>query len=222
MNDKLKKGQAFIGIDDNKYYYLGLDYNEQIMFTTEDLWTDVEQQYFVKNNLFIKQVLSEKSDIIENSTWYFQSLKELENTTTEEKVKRVIDIINNSNEHDFELMPIKIGPLVRCQAYSSENNQYYELIGFLVENKVFVDKKFNSFEKGFFAIYHSNCDESVPLIFERGFKDSDNSFLGTSFVAGNNDRVDIKSTVIPKEEVNKHIPDDISRILLTNYDDRTK
>ena len=26
MKDELKKGQAFIGIDDNKYYYLGLDY----------------------------------------------------------------------------------------------------------------------------------------------------------------------------------------------------
>lgn len=30
MKDELKKGQAFIGVDDNKYYYLGLDYDEQI------------------------------------------------------------------------------------------------------------------------------------------------------------------------------------------------
>ena len=45
MKDKLVKGQAFIGIDDNKYYFLGLDYDDQILFTSLDLWTEIEQKY---------------------------------------------------------------------------------------------------------------------------------------------------------------------------------
>lgn len=30
MKDKLKKGQAFIGLDGNKYYFLGFDYDNQV------------------------------------------------------------------------------------------------------------------------------------------------------------------------------------------------
>ncbi|MDO4962790.1 MAG: hypothetical protein Q4E75_01645 [bacterium] len=222
MKDELKKGQAFIGVDDNKYYYLGLDYNEQIMFTTLDLWTDVEQKYMVKSNLFIKQILPEKSDLIENATWYYQSGRELEKSTDEEKVKRCLDIISNANTDEIELKPIKIGPLVRGQAYSSEFNQYYEVIGYLIENKIYVDNRFKSFEKGFFAIYHSNCSENVPLIFERGFKDSDNSFLGKSFVAGNNDRVDIINEIIPKEMVNENLTSEVRTLLEENSNERIK
>ena len=45
LKDKLKKGQAFIGVDGNKYYFLGFDYDGQIFFTTLDLWSDKEQGY---------------------------------------------------------------------------------------------------------------------------------------------------------------------------------
>ena len=111
MKDKLVKGQAFIGIDDNKYYFLGLDYDDQILFTSLDLWTDIEQKYMEKSNLFIKEILDEKSELIENSTWYYQSIKELENATTEEKIKRCLDIIQNSNNSDLELRPTDVGPV---------------------------------------------------------------------------------------------------------------
>lgn len=83
----IKKGQAFIGVDDKKYYFLGFDYDDQIFFTNLDLWTDKEQSYMTKSNIFIKEVLDEKSEIIENSTWYYQSMKELDNSTMEEKIK---------------------------------------------------------------------------------------------------------------------------------------
>lgn len=222
MKDDLKKGQAFIGIDDSKYYFLGYDYDNQIMFTNLDLWTDKEQKYIVKNNLFIKDILDEKSDLIEHSTWYYQSMRELEKSTNQEKVKRCLDIISNANTDEIELRPIKIGPLVRGQVYSSEFNQYYEVIGYLVENKIYIDNKFRSYEKGFFAIYHSNCDENVPLIFERGFKDKDNSFLGKCFVAGNNDKVDIKDEIISKDLVNTNLDDEIRKILESNSNERVK
>ena len=64
LKDELKKGQAFIGVDDNKYYYLGLDYDDQILFTSLDLWTDKEQKYLEKKiiqNLIIKILETEIS-----------------------------------------------------------------------------------------------------------------------------------------------------------------
>lgn len=54
LKDKIKKGQAFIGVDDNKYYFLGFDFDNQILFTTLELWIDKEQSYITKSNIFIK------------------------------------------------------------------------------------------------------------------------------------------------------------------------
>ena len=217
LKDELKKGQAFIGLDDNKYYFLGYDYDDQIFFTNLDLWSDKEQSYMTKSNIFIKEVLDEKSKVIEDSTWYYQSMKELDNSTMEEKIKRCFDIIKNSNSKDFELRPTEIGPLVRGQAYSKEFNQYYEVIGFIVENNIYVDKDLKTNQKGFFAIYHSNCESTVPLIFERNFSDRDNNFDGKHFVAGNDDRVDIEDIIYNKELVNSYMNNNlIERLESTN------
>ena len=205
MKDNLTKGQAFIGIDDEKYYFLGYDYDDQILYTSLDLWTDKEQKYMEKSNLFIKEILDEKSEITENSTWYYQSKKELENASMEEKIKRCLDIISNSNTSDFELKPTEVGPLVRGQAYSKEFNQYYELVGFIIDNNIYVDNELKAKQKGFFAIYHSNCESSVPLIFERNYSDKDNSFDGKHFLAGNDDRVDIEDVEMNMDSVNSYM-----------------
>lgn len=216
LKDELKKGQAFIGVDDEKYYFLGYSYDDQILFTSLDLWTDKEQKYIEKNNTFIKQILDDKSDLIENSTWYYQSKKEFIKASREEKIKRCLDIIENSNTTDFVLRPIEIGPLVRGQAYSKEYNQYYEVIGFIVDNDIYVDNNLNSMQKGFFAIYHSNCENSVPLIFERNFNDKDNTFDGKHFVAGDNTRVDIEDVIVSKDEVNNYL----NNVLKSRLDSR--
>ena len=219
LKDELKKGQAFIGVDNEKYYFLGLDYDDQIFFTTLDLWTNKEQSYLTKSNIFIKEILDEKSEIVENSTWYYQSMKELDNSTMKEKIKRCLDVIKNSNTHEFELKPIEIGPLVRGQAYSKEFNQYYEVIGFIVDNNVYVDDEFKLKQKGFFAIYHSNCESSVPLIFERNYTEKDNSFEGKHFIAGNNDRVDIEDVICNKDLVNSYMDNTLlDRLEKTNKD----
>ena len=210
LKDELKKGQAFIGLDDNKYYFLGYDYDDQIFFTTLDLWSDKEQSYMTKSNIFIKEVLDEKSKVIEDCTWYYQSMKELDNSTMEEKIKRCLDIIKNSNSKEIELRPTEIGPLVRGQAYSKEFNQYYEVIGFIIDNNIYLDSDLKAKQKGFFAIYHSNCENTVPLIFERNFSDKDNSFDGKHFLAGNDDRVDIEDIVCSKELVNSYMKETLN------------
>ena len=220
LKDNLKKGQAFIGLDDNKYYFLGFDYDEQIFFTTLDLWSDKEQGYLTKNKIFVKEILNEKSDLIENCTWYYQSMYEFNQASPEEKIKRCLDIIDNSNTEDFSLKPIKVGPLVRGQAYSKEFNQYYETIGFIVDNNIYVDNEFKNTQKGFFAIYHSNCNDSAPLIFERNLSDEDNTFDGKHFVAGNNDIVDIEEILCDIDEINYYMNDDLLGRLerQNNYD----
>ena len=210
LKDELKKGQAFIGLDDNKYYFLGYDYDDQIFFTTLDLWSDKEQSYMTKSNIFIKEVLDEKSKVIEDCTWYYQSMKELDNSTMEEKIKRCLDIIKNSNSKEIELRPTEIGPLVRGQAYSKEFNQYYEVIGFIIDNNIYLDSDLKAKQKGFFAIYHSNCENTVPLIFEKNFSDKDNSFDGKHFLAGNDDRVDIEDIVCSKELVNSYMKETLT------------
>ncbi len=212
-DNRLTKGQAFIGLDDNKYYFLGLDYDNQIFFTTLDMWSDKEQGYMIKNNIFVKEILDEKSDLIENSTWYYQSMKELDDSSMEEKIKRCLDIIKNSNTKEFELRPTKVGPLVRGQAYSKEFNQYYEVIGFIIDNNVYVDGNLKAKQKGFFAIYHSNCENTVPLIFERNFSEKDNFFDGQHFIAGNDDRVDIEDVICDKELVNSYMDDTLKERL---------
>ena len=210
LKDELKKGQAFIGLDDNKYYFLGYDYDDQIFFTNLDLWSDKEQSYMTKSNIFIKEVLDEKSKVIEDSTWYYQSMKELDNSTMEEKIKRCFDIIKNSNSKDFELRPTEIGPLVRGQAYSKEFNQYYEVIGFIVENNIYVDKDLKANQKGFFAIYHSNCESTVPLIFERNFSDDRYYAIGPIYLApifykNDNYLNKLQSTFLTSEILNEYI-----------------
>jgi len=219
--DELHKGQAFIGQDDNKYYFLGLDYNEQILFTNLDLWTDKEQKYIEKSNLFIKEILAEESSIIKDSSWYYQSKKELERDSTNEKVKRCLDIIENANTYEFELKPISIDALVKGQAYSREFNQYYEVIGFIVNNNVYVDDRFKGSQKGFFSIYHSNCESSVPLIFERNYKSNDKSFDNKHFIAGNGDIVDIVDVILDKNIVNSSLDDTLKeRFIKSEENDR--
>lgn len=222
LKDKLKKGQTFIGIDDNKYYFLGFDYDNQVFFTTLDLWSEKEHSYMIKSNIFIKKILDEKSDIIENCSWYYQSMNELDNSSMEDKIKRCIDIIQNSNLNDFELRPIEIGPLVRGQAYSKQFNQYYEVIGFIVDNNVYVESNLKSKQKGFFAIYHSNCESTVPLIFERNYNDSDNSFDGKYFVAGNDDKVYIEDVICDRDLVNSYMNDSLIERLEKNNKEMLK
>lgn len=203
MKDSIKKGQSFIGIDDKKYYFLGFDYNGQILFTSTDLWTDKEQQYIEQSPNFIKSVLDEQSEMFVNCPWYYQSLKELSDSTTEEKIKRCLDIIENSGIDDLTIKPIKIGALVRGQAYSKDLDQYYELIGFIVENNIYVKKSLKAKEKGFFAIYHSNCDNSVPLIFDR--KDINDIHEGKRFISGNNDVFNIEEVLMDEEKVKTYL-----------------
>lgn len=200
MTGKLKKGQAFIGVDGNKYYYLGLDYNNQVLFTTPDLWTNTNPEFYEKNKMFVKEVLDEKSEIIENCAWYYETKEELNESSINDRIKRCLDIIEASNLQDFKLKPTNIKSYVRGQAYSKEFNQFYEVIGFIVNNNIYIDGNKDTNELGFFAIYHSNCEDTAPLIFERCDSDSDNKYI-----AGNGDVMDVSEVLLDEELINREM-----------------
>ena len=209
MKDKLKKGQAFIGQDDEKYYFLGYDYDKQIVFTNLDLWTDSESKYVVKNNLFIKEILDEKSDVIENIGWYYESLDEFNNATINEKIKRCLDIIESNNDDEIRFKPTKIKELVRGQAYNRLSNQFYEVIGFIVDNDVYVDDDLTiKSQTGFYPIYHSNCSDTSTLIFEQEIEKEDNTYSGKSFISSNDDKVNILEILMSEEKVNENIDEE--------------
>ncbi|HPE14355.1 MAG TPA: hypothetical protein PLT65_00755 [Bacilli bacterium] len=201
MNENLKKGQMFIGFDNNKYYFLGYSNDNQIFFTNEELWS--EKKYLIRDTFFVKKVTDKFSDLIKRCTWYYQSKNELDRTPIYFKLRRCLDNISNSNNSEVELRPTKIGPLVRGQAYYKNLDQYYEVIGFLIECNIYVDKEINCRNVGMFSIYHSTCDEQAPLIFEIPF--DDNSWDGKTFINGYDDKVIIQEILLSKAEIDKEI-----------------
>ncbi len=58
-----------------------------------------------------------------------------------------------------------IDDLVTGKAYFKDQNQYYEVIGFLVDTETYKNNKKMEDNKGMFAIYHSKCDNNAPMIF---------------------------------------------------------
>lgn len=84
----------------------------------------------------------------------------------EQSVKNLIRSNNNSLE-DIKERNIKIGPLVSGEAYYHEKDQYYDVIGFLVESECeFHGNRMKTF--GFRSIYFGKCDDFAPVDFDDG------------------------------------------------------
>ena len=96
-------------------------------------------------------------------------------------------------------------PSIYLSPSTQEYNQYYEVIGFIIDIDVYLDNELKSSQKGFFGIYHSNCSEYAPLIFERSLTEKDNSFNGRHFIAGNDDVIDVENILLDKDVVNSYI-----------------
>ena len=201
MNQDIYKGQMFVGLDNKKYFFLSYSNDSQILFTNEELWS--EKKYYIRDPMFIKKIIGKYSEVIKNCTWYYQSKVELDKTPIYYKLRRCLDNISNSKTEELELRPTKIGPLVKGQAYYKNLDQYYEVIGFLIECNVYLDKEPVCKNVGMFSVYHSTCDEQAPMVFEIPF--DDNSWEGKTFLNGYDDRVLIQEILLSKEEIDKEI-----------------
>jgi len=115
------------------------------------------------------------------------------------------------NINDFKEKNIKIGPLVYGEAYYHEKDEYYEVIGFLVQSECeYKGTKLNTY--GFRSIYFGKCNEYAPVDFDYG--DSLEAFgeIGN----GLGDRVEIIEELNSLEEIEKCIKEnsiDINKYL---------
>lgn len=113
--------------------------------------------------------------------------------------------------NDIKERNIKIGPLVKGEAFYHEKNQYYDVIGFLVESECeFKNSRIKTY--GFRSIYFGKCDKTAPVDFDDGDSLEPYGQIGN----GLGDFVEILEVINSKEEVEKCILDngiDINKYL---------
>jgi len=128
----------------------------------------------------------------------------------EQSVKNLIRSSNNSLD-DIKERNIKIGPLVHGEAYFHEKDQYYDVIGFLVESECeFHGNRLKTY--GFRSIYFGKCNEYAPVDFDDGTSLNPSGQIPN----GLGDYVEILDVLRNQEEVDKCIQEnkiDINKYL---------
>ena len=128
----------------------------------------------------------------------------------EQSVKNLLRDKTSSLE-DIKERNIKIGPLVHGEAYYHEKDQYYDVIGFLVESECeFHGNRIKTY--GFRSIYFGKCNEYAPVDFDDGY-----SLEPTGQIPnGLGDHVEILDVLRNQDEVDKCIKEnniDINKYL---------
>lgn len=128
----------------------------------------------------------------------------------EQSLKNILRSKDRTIE-DVKERNIVIGPLVEGEAYYHEVDQYYPVIGFLVESECeFNDNRIKTY--GFRSIYFGNCHDTAPVDFDEGYSLEPYGQIGNGF----GDHVEIMDVLKTKEEVEKCIQDnniDINKYL---------
>lgn len=206
----IHKGQYFMGSNNQKYMFLSYK-NPNIIYCVDENFKDTNEILLFDLD-FIQTILDDYNEDIKKMSWYFESPEELENVTLKEK----LDVLITNTTNDFkswedELNDVlnldirikKICDLVKGKAHYSSTNQFYEIIGFIVETETYENKKKTEENKGIFAIYHSKCDELAPMTFFYQDKKDKNRFYNK----GTFDDVKVDEILISEKEINKFILD---------------
>ena len=203
----IHKGQYFKGQNDRDYIFLSYKNPNIIYCVKEDFETSGLVLLFESE--FIESPLLKYNDFVKNINWYYQWDVEFENTNLAEKLDTLITNTRNDfkkweDEVRFLRLDIrikKISDLVKGKAFFSDQNQYYEVIGFLVETETYEGKKKTEDNKGLFAIYHSKCDNLAPMTFFYNDSSDTNKFYNK----GTNDYCIIEEILMKEDDINKYI-----------------
>ncbi len=156
--------------------------------------------YYKTKNDVMSSSLEDKID-----TFLFINAK-----ACEQSLKNILRSKDKSIE-DVKERNINIGPLVEGEAYYHEVDQYYPVIGFLVESECqFNGNRIKTY--GFRSIYFGNCHDTAPVDFDEGSSLEPYEQIGNGF----GDYVEIIDVLKTKEEVEKCIQDnniDINKYL---------
>ncbi len=121
--------------------------------------------------------------------------------TCEQNLKNIISSKNSDlSIDDIKERNINIGALVSGEAYYHETDQYYHVIGFMVESE-FEYKGNRTRAFGFRSIYFSPCHDFAPVDFDEGSSLDDKGRIGNGF----GDYVEIDEEIVSKDEVEKCI-----------------
>lgn len=114
------------------------------------------------------------------------------------------NLITNRNDdislNDIRERNINIGSLVSGEAYYHEVDQYYDVIGFMVESE-FEYKGNRTKACGFRSIYFGQCHDFAPVDFDEGDSLEASGRIGN----GLGDYVEIEEEISSREEVEKCI-----------------
>ena len=128
----------------------------------------------------------------------------------EQSLKNILRSKDNTIE-DVKERNIKIGPLVLGEAYFHEVDQYYDVIGFLVESECEYKKsRMKSF--GFRSIYFGKCHEMAPVDFDDGYSLEPYGQIGN----GLGDHVEVLEILKSQNDIDKCIQEnkiDINKYL---------
>lgn len=145
---------------------------------------------------------------------YYKTKYELMNASLEDKINTCLYInsraceqsVNkllkdkNFNIDDIREKNIKIGALVEGEAFFHEKNQYYDVIGFMVESECeFRGNRHKTY--GFRGIYFGKCDDYAPIDFD----EAESLEPAGTIPNGLGDHVEILDVLSSEEEVNKVI-----------------
>ena len=163
----------------------------------------MKRRYYKTKNDLLSSTLKEQID----------TLLYINAKACEQSVKNLIRG-NNLSIDDLKERNIKIGPLVLGEAYYHEVDEYYEVIGFLVESECeFHGNRIKTY--GFRSIYFGKCHECAPVDFDEGYSLEPSGKIPN----GLGDYVEIFQVLRNQNEVDKCIKEnkiDINKYLEEN------
>lgn len=163
----------------------------------------MKRSYYKTKNALLSSTLEEQID----------TLLYINAKACEQSVKNLIRV-NNLSIDDLKERNIKIGPLVLGEAYYHEVDEYYEVIGFLVESECeFHENRIKTY--GFRSIYFGKCHECAPVDFDEGYSLEPSGKIPN----GLGDYVEIFQVLRNQNEVDKCIKEnkiDINKYLEEN------
>lgn len=156
---------------------------------------------------------------------YYKTKNELYSAKLEDKIDRLLKInalsCNQSIKkfmkdksfclNDIKERNLEIGALVEGEAYFHEEDEYYDVIGFIVKAETEF-RGVRSIQYGFRSIYFGKCNEYAPVDFDDGTSIDNESTYGN----GLGDFVEITDVLVTKKEVNRIIKEnniDINKYL---------
>lgn len=219
----IHKGEYFKSKDNKQYIFIGYK-NPHIIYCTDDNFSKTNEILLFDVDI-IDSPLNIYNETVKNLNWYYESEEELNNTNLDDKINLLlVNMKNDFSTWEKEVSHLKldirikkISDLVKGKAYYSSKNEYYEIVGFVVDTETYEKGKKIEENRGIFSIYHSKCDNLAPMTFF--YNDSQNS--EKFFNKSSNDFVIVDEVLMKESDIQQYIQE-LGMIIPSLSDKETK